>query len=142
MFHRRIAFPTALALAALISACSGEAKHDLVGTWAVDLEATAAADPKSREMSEADRAKLLDFGRELHGGMLYTFTADARIEVSKDGAQVSRFTYAVPRADGDSVTIEITTGEGDGASTDTITARVDGDRLVMKGSPDIVLERR
>lgn len=142
MFDRRIAVVSALTLGALLSACSGEAKHDLVGTWAVDPEATTAADPKAREMSEGDRAKLLEFGRELHGGLQYVFTADGKVTVQKDGKDVRHFGYAVPRVDGEVLTLEITTGEGPSATVDTINARISGDRLVMDGSPDIILTRR
>ncbi len=113
----------------------------LIGAWKVDLAALERS-PDLAGMSEEARKKSLEIARKT--------LANLRFEFDKDGAFSVVFaqskqagTFAVTSAEGDTLNLETTQTKAGETTTDKVTARFSGSRLVLTGPDDkpVTLER-
>ena len=143
MFNRRFAILAifSFTLGLFTVACGGKAEDKLVGKWGINLEATMAADPKMKEMPEDAKKKAMEQAKAFLGNMSFEFTKDGQA-IAKMGDKEEKSTYKVTKTEGNTLTIEMTEGEGDKAKKETMTFTIDGDSLTMKqGNQTLVLKK-
>lgn len=133
MLRARIALSTLLALAVGLAsvACSSKPSEKIVGTWKIDLEATAAEDPRIKNMTDEERAKAMEAAETFLANMAFEFTGDGKA-ITKIGDQTLEGTYTVKHADGDSLQLETTVGEGEKVKTQLMKATVKGETLYLE----------
>jgi len=143
MFNRRIAILSlfAFAFGMFLTACSGKPEDKIIGKWTIDLEATMAADEKMKEMPEEAKKQAMEQAKAFLGNMSFEFTKDGQA-IAKMGDKEEKSTYKVTKAEGSTLTVEMTEGEGDKAKKETMTFTIDGDNLTMKqGNQTLVLKK-
>lgn len=143
MFNRRIAILSVIAFTfgMFLVACSGKAEDKIVGKWGMDLEATMSADPKMKDMPEDAKKQAMEQAKAFLGNMSFEFTKDGQA-IAKMGDKEEKSSYKITKAEGNTLTIEMTEGEGDKAKKEEMTFTVEGDKLTMKqGNQTLVLKR-
>lgn len=143
MFNRRTAVISLVAFAfgLFLTACSGKPEDKIIGKWTIDLEATMAADEKMKEMPEEAKKQAMEQAKAFLGNMSFEFTKDGKA-IAKMGDKEETSTFTVKKAEGNTVTVEMTEGEGDKAKKEEMTFTVDGGKLTMKqGKQTLVLKK-
>lgn len=133
MLHARLAQSMLFALAiGLVSvACSSKPTDKIVGIWSINLAATAAEDPRIKDMTDEQRAEAMEAAEAFLANMTVEFTSDGKA-ITKMGDRTQEGTYTVKRVDGDSLQLETTVGEGDKVKTQIMKATVKGETLYLE----------
>ncbi|MCB9525514.1 MAG: hypothetical protein H6702_19355 [Myxococcales bacterium] len=105
----------------------------LLGAWRLDQQALAR-DPEIAKLPPDAKAQAMVVLRGLMEGTRMQFGADGALQMTF-GKRTQTGRYTIVGAQGAALTLETTTGEGERAKTERITARVEGDRLTVTG-PD------
>lgn len=119
-------------------AAGGEA---LVGKWGIDLEATMAEDPNMKNMPEEQKAQAMQTAQAFLGSMSFEFTGDGKA-IARMGDKEEIGNYTVKSTEGDTLTLEMKSGEGDMAKTEEMKIQVTGGKLIMsQGEQKMVLKK-
>jgi hypothetical protein len=131
----------ALFVGLLVVGCSKPADK-IVGTWTIDVEATLKADPKTKDMKPDDLKKQVEMAKKFMGEMTFEFTKDGKM-VAAFGKEKKEGTYTVKATEGNTVTLETKTKEGDKVKEEELKVVVDGDKLsITDKNQTLVLARK
>ncbi|MEZ4432797.1 MAG: hypothetical protein R3F65_10315 [bacterium] len=134
--------PAAPAEAAPAAPAAGAAGGEaLVGKWGIDLEATMAEDPNMKNMPEEQKAQAMQTAQAFLGTMSFEFTNDGKA-IARMGDKEEIGNYTVKSTEGDTLTLEMKSGEGDMAKTEEMKIQVTGGKLIMsQGEQKMVLKK-
>lgn len=144
MLQSRIAlFSIAFVFGLLLTACSSKPEDKIVGTWTVDIDATLAGDPKMKDMPEEQKEQAKKATEAFFSNMSFEFTKDGQA-TSKMGEKEQKGTFVIKKTEGDTLTLDMTSGEGESVKTQEMVLTVKGDQLHMtgQGGQQIVLKRK
>lgn len=144
MFQSRITLFSifAFTFGLLLSACSSKPEDKIVGVWTMDLQATMAEDPKMKDMPEAEKETAMKAAEAFLKDMSFEFTKDGKA-IAKLGDKEETGTYTIKKAEGDTLTIEMTSGEGEKVRNQEMMVTVKGDQLHMaQGEQKFILKRK
>ena len=143
MLQSRIAlFSIAFVFGLLLTACSSKPEDKIIGTWTVDIDATMAEDPKMKEMPEEQKEQAKKAAEAFLSNMSFEFTKDGQA-IAKMGDKEQKGAFTIKKTEGDTLTLDMTSGEGENVRTQEMTVTVKGDQLHMaQGEQKFVLKKK
>ncbi|MEE2786149.1 MAG: hypothetical protein VX589_02350, partial [Myxococcota bacterium] len=106
-----------------------DAKVMLVGIWRIDL-AALSEDPEVKNAPDGEKADALKLAQDMMKNVAFEFAVDNKIGLFMDG-RVRRGTYAIQKAVGDTLTVDVKTGEAGDVQATTYEVKVRAESLEL-----------